>query len=175
MSSDFSKVKKLFGPSPVLSSESLKGYNAIWEGLMEAIQPEDFVLAVLVTDLADATWEMKRYRRHKVLLAESKRIEKERRAGKYGDQAMIDALLAEAADEFEEFETLKSGIKYYEQLDRLQAIATAQRNEMLALIEVYRQGLGQRARQASDEIIEAEFQETSAEAPSIAGPDDGAE
>jgi len=46
---------------------------------------------------------------------------------------------------------------------------------MLALIEVYRQGLGQRARQASDEIIEAEFQESTVEAPAIAGPGDGAQ
>ena len=172
---DLSKLRKLLGPAPVLSSESLKAYNAILSGLMEAMKPNNFVLEMLVADLADWTWEIKRYKRYKVLLAESTRIEKERRAAKYGNQADIDALLAEAADEFEEFETLKSGIKYYEQLDRLLAIAIKRRDETLALIELYRQGLGLRARQASDEIIEAEFQETNGEAPSIAGPGDGAE
>jgi hypothetical protein len=172
---DLNKLRKLLGPAPVLSSESRKAYDAILSGLMEAVKPNDFVLEMLVTDLADWTWEIKRYKRYKVLLAESKRIEKERKAAKYGNPAKIDTLLAEAADEFEEFETLKSGIKYYEQLDDLLAIAIKRRDDTLALIELYRQGLGLRARQASDDIIEADFQETNAEAPAIAGPGDGAE
>src|SRR5262245_15843733 len=86
---DLSKLKKLLGPPPVLSSESLDDYNAVFSRLMEAMKPEDFVLAMLVADLADSTWEMRRYKRHKVLLAESKRIEKERRAAKYAAQAVI--------------------------------------------------------------------------------------
>jgi hypothetical protein len=39
---------------------------------------------------------------------------------------------------------------------------------VLVQLDFYRQGLGQRSRRVSDEIIEAEFKET---APTIAGPD----
>lgn len=172
---DLSELRKLFGPAPVLSSESPKAYNTILSRLMEALKPDDFVLEMLVFDLADATWEMKRYKCHKVLVGERTRIERERKAARYKTQEQLDEMLAEPADEFEEFQSVQSGIRHYEQLDRLQTVATARRDDALAQIEQYRQGLAQRAQQASDEIIEAEFEETSVEAPAIAGPDDTAE
>ena len=55
--SDLSKLKQLLGPPPVLASESLKDYNAILNGLMEAVKPDDFVLEILVAEHADWTWE----------------------------------------------------------------------------------------------------------------------
>ena len=39
----------------------------------------------------------------------------------------------------------------------------------------YRQGLGRHLRRVSDDIIDGEFSETKQEAPSIAGPGDGAQ
>ena len=72
--SDLSKLKQLLGPPPVLASESLKDYNAILNGLMEAMKPGDFVLEILVAEYADWTWEITRYKRHKTLVVERKRL-----------------------------------------------------------------------------------------------------
>ena len=80
-----------------------------------------------------------------------------------------------AVDEFSYAEALESGIKYFEQLDRLLSVSIARRNDVLEQIELYRQGLGNHLRRVSDEMIDAEFSETTHEAPSIAGPDDGAQ
>jgi hypothetical protein len=197
--SDLDKLKQLLGPPPVLASESLKDYNAILSGLMEAVKPDDFVLEILVTELADWTWEIKRYKRHKTLVVERKRLGQLRdqedlieriREGvaakgemDEAEKAHEDAVAAEHAairhmlahpDELDQFDALKSGSPYYDQLDRMQARAIAERDNVLAQIEQYRQGLAQRARQVSDEIIEAEFQPTNDEVLSITGPGDGA-
>ena len=197
--SDLSKLKQLLGPPPVLASESLKDYNAILSGLMEAVKPDDFVLEILVAELADWTWEIKRYKRHKTLVVERKRLGQLRdqedlieriREGvaakgemNEAEKAPEDAVAAEHAairhmlahpDELDQFDALKSGNPYYDQLDRMQARAIAQRDNVLAQIELYRQGLAQRARQASDEIIEAEFQPANDEVLLITGTGDGA-
>jgi len=88
----------------------------------------------------------------------------------------VDDILWGDADEIDHTKALQSGIDYFERLDRLYNIAIARRNDVLAQIEFYRQGLGQRLRRVSDEIIDAEFKEThQALAPSIAGPGDGAQ
>lgn len=197
--SDLSKLKQLLGPPPVLASESLKDYNATLNGLMEAVKPDDFVLEILVTEHADWTWEIKRYKRHKTLVVERKRLGQLRdqedlieriREGvaakgemNEAEKAQEDAVAAEHAairhmlahpDELDQFDALKSGNPYYDQLDRMQARAIAQRDNVLAQIELYRQGLAQRARQASDEIIEAEFQPANDEVLLITGTGDGA-
>ena len=75
------------------------------------------------------------------------------------------------ADEVDHAAALETGIDYFEQLDRLQGVAIARRNDALRQIDLHRQGIGQQARRISDEIIDAEFSETKHEAPSIAGPD----
>ena len=40
---DLKEMKKLFGPAPVLSSESLKDYDAILKHLMDCVEPRDFI------------------------------------------------------------------------------------------------------------------------------------
>ena len=67
---DFAELKELFGPPPVLSSEDPKAYDAIWARILESIKASDFIEQMLAKDLADATWEMKRYSRHKALVIE---------------------------------------------------------------------------------------------------------
>ena len=87
---------------------------------------------------------------------------------------MIDSTVPEVddifgpPDEVDHARALQSGIDYYEKLDDLLGVAIDRRNDVLAQLDFYRQGLGQRLRRVSDEIIDAEFKET---APTIAGPD----
>ena len=87
----------------------------------------------------------------------------------------VDDILCGDADEVDHARALQSGIDYFERLDHLHSVAIDRRDDALAQIDFYRQGLGQRLRRVSDEIIDAEFKETHQEAPSIAGPGDGAQ
>jgi hypothetical protein len=69
---DLAELKKIFGPAPVLSTESSEAYDALLARFMECINPEDFVVQMLVNDLAIATWDIFRYTRHKTLAIERK-------------------------------------------------------------------------------------------------------
>jgi hypothetical protein len=57
------KLKKLFGPPPVLSSEDPKAYYAIFSEMLESAGSSHFIVQMLVKDLADATWEIRRFSR----------------------------------------------------------------------------------------------------------------
>ena len=72
----------------------------------------------------------------------------------------VDDILDGPADEVDHARALQSDIEYYEKLDDLLGVAIARRDDVLAQIDFYRQGLGQRLRRVSDEIIDAEFKET---------------
>jgi len=69
---DLAELKELFGPPPVLSTESAKAYDEILARLMRCFKPKDFMEQLLVWDLAVCTWEMGRYTRHKTLTMERK-------------------------------------------------------------------------------------------------------
>ena len=66
---------------------------------------------------------------------------------------------------------------FQEQLDKLIASATKRFNDTLELFEHYREGLGQRLRQAAEELLKADLPEQEGnlipqtEAPSIVPPD----
>jgi hypothetical protein len=222
------KLKKLFGPPPVLSSEDRKAYDTILAQFLECLKPRDFIEQMFVKDLTDTTWEIRRYTRHMNLVIEREyqrhqdmeenRRQKERKLksaiaeqldeareasrekeveGETGpaEQAdytgkpttqferkheleyVIDGLVPDVkeileapAEERDHAKALQSGIDYFEQLDHLRSVAIARRNDLFRQID-YRQG--QHLRRVSDDIIDAEFNETQHEAPSIAGPDVG--
>ena len=69
---DSIQFKEPLGPAPVLTSESIEAYDAVVARLMECFKPEDFMLQLLVKDLADATWECLRYAQHKSLAIDRK-------------------------------------------------------------------------------------------------------
>jgi hypothetical protein len=228
---DFVELKELFGPPPVLSSEDPKAYDAMWARILESLKTSDFIEQMLSKDLTDATWEMKRYSRHKALVIESQyreqqemeeaeeaeeteeaeqlegsaqeseqatavegeqieQVEEVKQAGAPTTQfermlelaAVVDSvvpdcdeIIAGPVDELEYAAALESSINYYKRLDRLYSVAMARRDDVLQLLDFYRQGLGRHLRQVSNDIIEGEFIETKQEAPSIAGPGDGAQ
>src|SRR5262249_33485149 len=87
----------------------------------------------------------------------------------------IKKIQSQVPDELDYAEALQSGMEYFEQLDRLHREASASRIRALSQIEFYRVGLGPILRRVSDEIIEAEYCESTSERQSIAGigGDDG--
>lgn len=69
---DLAELKSLFGPPPVLSSESPDHYYEIMARFMYCLGPRDFLEQTLIKDVAVATWEVMRLTRHKTIAIERK-------------------------------------------------------------------------------------------------------
>jgi hypothetical protein len=82
----------------------------------------------------------------------------------------VDEILNRAPEELDHARAFEATIVYLGQLDQLYNAAVARRNDVLAQIERYRHGLGRRLRKASDEIINAEFNEAEQESKQVCGP-----
>ena len=67
---DLAELKKLFGKSPILPTESEEAFDEIWARLMECFEPKDFMEQHLIWQLAICTWMMIRYGRHQALTIE---------------------------------------------------------------------------------------------------------
>jgi hypothetical protein len=72
MEADLAELQQLFGPPPVLRSESAQCYDEIMTRLMEGFAPRNFILQIYIKELADCTWEMARYTRYKTLTMEAR-------------------------------------------------------------------------------------------------------
>jgi hypothetical protein len=67
---DLTRLKALLGSGLVLSTERIEDFEAMLAGAMEAIGPRDFMEEILVFDVVNATFDIFRYQRHKVLGSE---------------------------------------------------------------------------------------------------------
>jgi hypothetical protein len=81
----------------------------------------------------------------------------------------VDAILDREPTELEHNKALEAGIVFQEQLDRLINSSLKRRNDALELLDCYRAGLGQRWREISDQILDAEATEIE-EAKQITAP-----
>ena len=61
---EFSAV---LGSAPVLTSESGRHYNEIWENLIVTFAPRDFMELLLIRQVQNETWKILRYTRHQTL------------------------------------------------------------------------------------------------------------
>jgi hypothetical protein len=173
------EIKKLCGPPPVLSTESGEAYNTMLLRLIESVQPKDFIERLFCKHIADCTWEIIRYTRHKTLLIERKHrqvldcraqhikaVARNKQAPKPAEEkrepptdAMraslkeLEAITLQSPTELDHADALERGIEYAERLDKLLNAATARRDDVLAQLERYRDGLS--ARQfGSAEVID---------------------
>jgi hypothetical protein len=69
----------------------------------------------------------------------------------------VDAILDRPTAELDHARALEKSIVYHLQLDQSLNTAVARRDDALVQLERYRRGLGKRLRKASEEIIDAEF------------------
>jgi hypothetical protein len=72
MEADLAELRQLFGPPPVLRSESAQSYDEIMMRLMEGFASRNFIQQIYIKELADCTWEMARYTRYKTLTMEAR-------------------------------------------------------------------------------------------------------
>jgi len=61
------KLRPLFGPPPVLSTERRVDYENIYKQYVEHFEPKDFFELMLLNDLVNAFWLRRRYTRHQTL------------------------------------------------------------------------------------------------------------
>ena len=61
------KMMAMFGPPPVLRSESHVQYLAIFDRYIERFDPQDVLEVTLITHLVNDVWLIKRYLRHQTL------------------------------------------------------------------------------------------------------------
>jgi hypothetical protein len=88
------ELLELFGPAPILSSESLEAYQEMLHRLLEEFRPRNVVEQMFVKELTDCTWEMVRYTRHKMLLMQRRLVQRL----EYQKQRLADALPHEEGD-----------------------------------------------------------------------------
>jgi len=165
------EIKTLCGQPPVLSTESTEAYNTMLLRLIESVRPRDFIERLFCKHIADSTWEIIRYTRHKTLLMERrhrqaldsraqhlKAAAQKKQAGpadgKTGCEPSTDAMRAslkeieavmlQSPTEFDHADALERGIDYAERLDKLLNAATARRDDVLRQLERYRDGLSAR-------------------------------
>jgi hypothetical protein len=66
------QFENFFGPPPVLSTESAEVYKAILSFCSDSVKPKNFIEHLLVRDVVDASWEIRRYVAHKTLMIDRK-------------------------------------------------------------------------------------------------------
>src|SRR5262249_28093711 len=71
----------------------------------------------------------------------------------------VEAILNREPTEIEHNKALEAGIVFQEQLDRLINASLKRRNEAIEQLDFYRAGFGQRWREISDQILDAEATE----------------
>jgi hypothetical protein len=98
-------LRKLFDP-PLLTSESVKDYEAMLTGFTQAVQPGDFIELLLAKDLADWSWEITRLKLYKMALIEREHLKKQqieeqraRRRREYREEAAEKAARKHAAED----------------------------------------------------------------------------
>jgi hypothetical protein len=90
----------------------------------------------------------------------------------------LENILARKATEVDDNRALQTGGKFLKLLDELINSATRRRNDAFALLERYSEGLGRSVKEATDEILDAEFNEVDkdtkelSKAKTIVGPED---
>jgi hypothetical protein len=195
---DLTSLARLFGPAPVLSTEDPKAYEEIMRRLMECFRPHDFMEQMLVDDVANASWEMRRLKRHKPLAIERKfrqplefqanrvkesALNKAKWAARKGEPPVhpedvlesvvkdVDAIMNRPVEELDHARALEAAMPYYEWLSKRYMAAMATRNEALRQLGRYREGLGHLLRRVSDEIVDAEFTDAEPHPKQIAAAD----
>ena len=178
------ELLELFGPAPILRTESLQAYQKILRQWLEEFTPRNVINQMFVKELTDCTWQMACYTRHKTLLMQRRLLQRleyqeQRRANAPQqedyksvldssqeppacaddllDQVIdeIDAILLQSdREELKHLRALEVAFLYYERIDRLLASATARRNNILKRMERYKGKFDQHLRRVCDQIIE---------------------
>ena len=160
--------------------EDARQYEEIQTRFSATIKPKDVLEEMWTRDVVDLTWEILRMRRLKAGLltsvmsegvdkilslllggVEARDLSNAWSARDPDAIKTVDALLAAKGQTMElaAARGLEARIEIFERIDRMAMSAEARRNSALRELERHRASLAQALRQASDDVIEAEYQD----------------
>lgn len=172
----------------VLDNEDTAAYEEILARISAAVKPTDFLEDIWVRDVAALVWEAFRLRRLKTCLMEAaapqglarvlspllSRTVADGLADGWAKRdrecvRQVESLLKQADLTMEHVTaaTLAERIEDFERIDRMIASAEQRRSAMLREVDRHRASLASRLRLASEEAVEAEFEDV---VPDLAGP-----
>lgn len=178
-----SQLLEILGPPPILESESLDNYNALYDRVRSAVAPADIIEELWVRDVVDLSWDLLRLRRvkSKIFATQAHRgvrailaplNEYPRLDDLVGGWAArnkvsmkeVEKTMRQAGFDQENLEaaTLAASIDILERIDRLMWQAEGRRNDALSAIDRRREGLARRLRDAVAEIEDAEYEDVAA-------------
>jgi hypothetical protein len=167
-------------PTLLLENEDAAAYDEIIARISAAVKPADFLEEIWVRDVVALVWEAFRLRRLKTCLLETAAphglarvfssflpdaTAEEIATGWAGRDRkhvkQVEGLLGQTGLTMEHIiaETLAHRIDDIERIDRMIASAEQRRGAMLREIERHRTSLAARLRLASDEVVQAEFED----------------
>jgi hypothetical protein len=164
----------------LLENEDTAAYDEIFARISAVVKPADFLEEIWVRDVVALVWEAFRLRRLKTCLLETAAprgltrvfssflphttVDKiaagwARRDGERVKQ--VEGLLDQTGFTMEHIlaETLAARIDDIERIDRMIASAEQRRSAMLREVDRHRASLAARLRLASDEVVQAEFED----------------
>jgi len=177
---EFLKKPSLFGPSPLIEGEDVRQYDEIEARFSATIKPKDFLEEMWTRDVVDLTWEVLRMRRLKAGLLtsvmsegmekilqlllgfpDSYHLSKAWSARDPKAVKAVEELLAAKGQTMElaAARGFEARIEIFERIDRMAMAAEARRNSALRELERHRANLAQALRQASDDVIDAEYRD----------------
>jgi hypothetical protein len=177
---EFLKKSSLFGSSPLIEGEDARQYDELQTRFSATIKPKDFLEEMWTRDVVDLTWDILRMRRFKAGLLTSVMSEgmdrilrqlldwEEARELSQAWSARdpeaiktVEELLAARGltMELAAARGFEARIHTFEQVDRMAMAVEARRNSALRELERHRASFAQALRQASDDVIEAEYQD----------------
>jgi hypothetical protein len=164
----------------LLENEDTAAYEEIFARISAVVKPADFLEEIWVRDVVALVWEAFRLRRLKTCLLETAAPRGLTRvfssflphakateiasgwAGRDGERVkQVEGLLDQTGFTMEHIlaETLAARIDDIERIDRMIASAEQRRSAMLREVDRHRASLASRLRLASDEVVQAEFED----------------
>jgi hypothetical protein len=142
-------VKKFWGPPPIYRTETEEEYWSFAAAIARDLDPADSIMMLLVKDVVDYSWEIRKLRRHRTQL--SVLAEFKLNAGlSPKDTKHNEAVFATAHGEARLF---VEDLDTFAAIDRLLGLAEGRRMAALKEIERYRKALAERLRERSDNAI----------------------
>jgi hypothetical protein len=172
----------------LLENEDAAAYDEIFARISAVVKPADFLEEIWVRDVVALVWEAFRLRRLKTRLMEAAAPRGLTRvlssflphaavnemvagwAGRDDERVMqVEGLLDQSGLTMEHVmaETLADRIEVIERIDRMVTSAEQRRSAMLREVDRHRTSLASRLRLASDEVVQAEFEDVT---PGLAAP-----
>ena len=185
---DLKSFSALVGPPPLLEGEDRRDYNELLARVSEAVKPADIFEEMWVSDIVSLTWDISRWRRLKenLITASTDRgvlaVLSPMPAEPGGEAYWVAKdWAARCPDTIKEVKerlasadismdivialTVAAKIAEIERIERLAMNAEMRRNATLREIERHRATFGKPLRSATDEVVDAEFEQV--EAPQL--------